>query len=154
MALFTTPCRLPTVKIDLKQLPQSNNILIWLGHSSFYIQLSGKRILIDPVLSDYASPISWSTKAFKGTHIYDPKDFPNIDFLIISHDHWDHLDYPTVIALKDKIGNIICPLGTDAHFLRWGFPTKQIHSIVTRKLAILIARGIVTGPLGRFFCII
>ena len=47
---------LPTVKIDLKQLPQSNNILIWLGHSSFYIQLSGKRILIDPVLSDYASP--------------------------------------------------------------------------------------------------
>ena len=120
---------LPTVKIDLKQLPQSNNILIWLGHSSFYIQLSGKRILIDPVLSDYASPISWSTKAFKGTHIYDPKDFPNIDFLIISHDHWDHLDYPTVIALKDKIGNIICPLGTDAHFLRWGFPAKQIHAL-------------------------
>ena len=120
---------LPTVKAELKQLPRSHNILIWLGHSSFYVQLAGKRILIDPVLSDYASPISLSTQAFKGTHIYDPKDFPDIDFLLISHDHWDHLDYPTVMALKDNIRNIICPLGTDAHFLRWGFQQKRIHPL-------------------------
>ena len=109
----------PVKKLD-EILPANEDQLkwIWFGHSSSMLQMQGMNILIDPVLSDYASPISLSTQAFKGTHIYDPKDFPDIDFLLISHDHWDHLDYPTVMALKDNIRNIICPLGTDAHFLR------------------------------------
>ena len=52
---------------------------------------------------------------------------PDIDCLLISHDHWDHLDYPTVMGLKPKIRNILCGLGVGAHFRRWGFPNSLIH---------------------------
>lgn len=120
---------LPSAKVDLKQLRLDIDTIIWLGHSSFYIQLAGKRILIDPVLSPYASPVSFSTKAFEGTSPYRPEDFPSIDLLMISHDHWDHLDYPTVMALKGKIHHIVCPLGTDSHFLRWGFKKETLHAL-------------------------
>lgn len=120
---------LPSAKVDLKQLRLDIDTIIWLGHSSFYIQLAGKRILIDPVLSPYASPVSFSTKAFEGTTPYRPADFPTIDLLVISHDHWDHLDYPTVMALKGKIHHIVCPLGTDSHFLRWGFKKETLHAL-------------------------
>lgn len=54
------------------------------------MQLSGKTFLVDPVFSDHASPLSFTVKAFKGTSIYRPEDMPDIDYLIISHDHWDH----------------------------------------------------------------
>ena len=123
------PGPVPAVKTSLKSLNRDTDIVIWLGHSSFFIQLGGKRILIDPVLSDHAAPVSFSTRAFPGSNPYTPNDLPEIDALLISHDHWDHLDYPTVMALKDNIRNIICPLGTDAHFLRWGFQQKRIHPL-------------------------
>lgn len=51
---------------------------------------------------------------------------PDIDYLIISHDHWDHLDYNTVKKLRDRIGTVICPLGVGEHFEYWGFDKKQI----------------------------
>ena len=120
---------LPTVKIDLETLNRQIDTVIWLGHSSFFIQLSGKRILIDPVLSDHAAPVSFSTRAFKGTNIYHPSEFPTVDLLIVSHDHWDHLDYPTINSLRHKIKEIVCPLGTDAHFLRWGFQPEHLHPL-------------------------
>ena len=101
--------------------------MIWLGHSSFFIQLDGKTFLIDPVLSQNASPIPFTNQAFAGTSIYTAEDFPEIDYLLISHDHWDHLDYSSVSALRDKIGTIVTGLGVGAHFERWGFPPSQIH---------------------------
>lgn len=85
-------------------------MIVWLGHSSFYLQIAGSRILVDPVLSDYASPVSFAVKAFPGTTIYEPDDFPPIDVLLISHDHWDHLDYDTVTALRENISHVMCHL--------------------------------------------
>jgi L-ascorbate metabolism protein UlaG (beta-lactamase superfamily) len=70
------------------RLDISKNILIWFGHSSYFIQTEGKRILVDPVFSGAASPFSFSIKAFKGTDVYTPDDMPAIDLLIITHDHW------------------------------------------------------------------
>lgn len=116
----------PTVKTDLKALKSTEDVLIWLGHSSFYMQLDGQKILIDPVFSESASPVPFSNKAFAGTNIYSAEDMPNIDILLITHDHWDHLDYPTVIALKSKIAKILCPLGVGAHFEHWGFSEDSI----------------------------
>lgn len=122
----TPPLPVPFVKTDLKALDINRNIVVWLGHSSFYIQFSGKRILIDPVFSSYASPVPYSNNAFAGTNPYSANDIPDIDYLLITHDHWDHLDYPTIKALDEKIDHIICPLGVGSHFARWGFTEERI----------------------------
>ena len=70
---------IPSVKTHLKQLPAEQNLLVWFGHSSYYIQLNGKRFLIDPVFSGNASPIPNSNKSFKGSDIYTAADMPQID---------------------------------------------------------------------------
>ena len=118
---------LPVIKTDLLSLDKNKNLVIWLGHSSYFMQLNGKRILIDPVFSDYASPVSFINKAFAGTNIYSDIDFPIIDYLLLTHDHWDHLDYQTIMDLKPKIKEIITPLGVGAHFEKWGFSKDNIH---------------------------
>lgn len=117
---------LPAVKSDLHQLNLNDDILIWFGHSSYYFQLDGLRFLVDPVLNGSASPFSFITKAYKGTNIYSDADIPNIDYLILTHDHWDHLNFETIKKLMPKIKNIICPLGVGAHLERWGFEGKLI----------------------------
>ena len=118
---------IPAVKTDLMALNRNKDIVIWLGHSSYYMQLGGKRILIDPVFSAYASPIFFVNRAFKGTNLYTAEDMPEIDYLLITHDHWDHLDYPTISALKPKIKQVICGLGVGAYFEQWGFAADIIH---------------------------
>lgn len=118
---------IPVLKTDLKALYPKKDIVIWLGHSSWFIQVGGKRILIDPVFSDFAAPFSFFNKAFPGTSIYRAEDMPMIDCLLISHDHWDHLDYPTVVALRSKIKQVICPLGIGACFEYWDFLKANIR---------------------------
>ncbi|SDP07644.1 MBL fold metallo-hydrolase [Desulforhopalus singaporensis] len=118
---------LPTVKTDLKELDPQQDIVVWLGHSAWFVQLDGKRILIDPILSGYAAPFSFINRAFDGTTIYQPEDMPEIDCLLISHDHWDHLDYPTVKALQAKVKQVICPLGIGISFEYWGYPKEKVH---------------------------
>ncbi|RMG80866.1 MAG: MBL fold metallo-hydrolase [Bacteroidetes bacterium] len=112
---------LPSKKTDLKNIKPEENVLIWMGHSSYYFQLNGKRFLVDPVFSGYASPVSFTTNAFPGTDIYSTDEFPEIDFLILTHDHWDHMDYQTLKKLKPKIKHIITGLGNGAHLEHWGF---------------------------------
>jgi len=117
---------LPTQKTDLISLDSSENILVWFGHSSYFLQIDGKKILVDPVLSGNASPLSFTTKAFPGTDQYHIEDFPEIDILFISHDHYDHLDYKTIKKLKPKIKTVITGLGTGEHLAYWGYDPKKI----------------------------
>lgn len=117
---------LPSVKTNLKELAPDSNLVVWFGHSSAYMQLDGKKFLIDPVFSGSASPIPGSVKAFKGSDVYTADDIPAIDYLFISHDHYDHLDYKTIVALRNKIKHVICGLGVGAHFEHWGFAKDQI----------------------------
>lgn len=122
---LTPTVALPTIKTDLINLNRESDILVWFGHSSYFMQIDGKRILVDPVFSD-ASPVSFINKPFKGTDIYKPTDMPDIDYLFISHDHWDHLDYNTVMELKDRTSKIICGLGVGEHFEHWGFDKNKV----------------------------
>lgn len=117
---------MPAVKTNLATLPPEQDILIWFGHSSYFMQIGGKRFLIDPVLSGSASPVPGTIKAFKGTNIYSVEDLPDIDYLFISHDHYDHLDYRTIIKLKPRVNTVICGLGVAAHFRKWGYRVSQI----------------------------
>ncbi|MES2653018.1 MAG: MBL fold metallo-hydrolase [Bacteroidota bacterium] len=117
---------IPSIKTDLRNLPLDQDILVWFGHSSYFIQLDGKRILVDPVFSGNASPIPGTNKSFKGTDRYTVDDLPIIDYLFISHDHYDHLDYETYIALKTKVTKVFCGLGVGSHLERWGYTATQI----------------------------
>ncbi|KPH12904.1 MBL fold metallo-hydrolase [Chryseobacterium sp. ERMR1:04] len=117
---------LPNVKTDLKNLPNDQDYIVWFGHSSTLLHLNGKNILTDPVFSDNASPIPSSVLAFKGTTLYSVDDLPEIDYIVISHDHYDHLDYKTIKALQPKVKKVICGLGVGEDFEYWGYPKDKI----------------------------
>lgn len=117
---------LPVQKTELKGLDPAQDLIIWMGHSSFYMQLGGKRILVDPIFSGHASPFDFMVAAFPSTDVYTPEDMPEIDLLLISHDHWDHLDYTTVTALRDKVKTVMCGLGVGEHFEYWGYDPAKI----------------------------
>jgi L-ascorbate metabolism protein UlaG (beta-lactamase superfamily) len=123
------PAPLPSRKTDLLQLDRNKNILVWFGHSSYFMQIDGKTILVDPVFSGNASPLSFTTKSFSGSDIYGVSDMPDIDYLFITHDHWDHLDYPTILQLKTKVKKIITGLGVGAHLTFWGFDKNTIEEM-------------------------
>jgi L-ascorbate metabolism protein UlaG (beta-lactamase superfamily) len=120
------PGILPSVKTDLLSLDPRKNLVVWFGHSSYFMQVDGKRILIDPVLSGSASPVSFTTKSFKGSDVYGTDEIPAIDYLFITHDHWDHLDYQTVSKLKSKVKKVICGLGVGQHLEKWGYEKSNI----------------------------
>lgn len=117
---------LPSIKSDLFNLALTEDVLVWFGHSSYFIQIDGKKILVDPVLSGSASPIKFTTSSFKGSDVYSVADIPLIDYLFLTHDHWDHLDYDTICSLKPKIGKVITGLGVGAHLERWGYSKEMI----------------------------
>ncbi len=120
---------IPAIKTNLKDLKSDEDCLIWFGHSSYFMKINGKTFLIDPVFSDYASPFSFINKAFKGTTAFKAEDMPEIDYLVITHDHWDHLDYHTVLELKDKVHHVICGLGIGQHFEYWGYDADIITDL-------------------------
>jgi len=117
---------IPSIKTDLKNLSGDRGVLVWFGHSSYFIQIDGKRILVDPVFSGSVSPVPGTNKSFKGTDIYTVDDLPEIDYLFISHDHYDHLDYKTMIEIKAKTKKVICGLGVGSHLEHWGYPAENI----------------------------
>lgn len=117
---------IPSVKTNLFELPADDNILIWFGHSSYFMQIEGKRFLVDPVFSGNASPLPGTNRSFKGTDIYNASDIPPVDYLLITHDHYDHLDYETAIALKNKVKTVVCGLGVGASLEYWGYDRNKI----------------------------
>lgn len=117
---------LPAVKTDLKNLPADRDWFVWFGHSSYLFQLGGKRFLVDPLLK-MEFPASLMLKPFAGTEIYTPEDMPKIDVLIITHEHWDHLDYATLRDLRPKVKHVVCPLGVAEYLEYW----KYDPSIIT-----------------------
>lgn len=116
---------LPAVRTDLGALPADRDWLVWFGHSSYLLQVGGIRVLVDPVFCK-AAPLAFLNEPFAGTDIYTPEQMPAIDILLITHDHWDHLDYETVVRLKNRIGRVVCPLGVGEHFERWGFSPQHL----------------------------
>lgn len=119
---------IPAVKTNLHNLKKDENILVWLGHSSYFLQVEGKRFLIDPVCFS-ASPFSFMMKPFKGSDLYQPEDIPAIDYLIITHDHWDHLDYKTIKEILPRVSKVVTHLGVGEHLEYWGFQPEQITEL-------------------------
>ena len=99
----------------------------WLGHSSFLLQIGRKLVLVDPVLSERSSPVGFiGPKRFSELPLR-AEDLPEIDIVFLSHDHYDHLDYQTIKAIKDRGGVFIVPLGLDSILRGWDIPEEKIR---------------------------
>ena len=75
----------PAEKVDLCNLSREDDLIVWFGHSSYLLQVEGKRLLVDPVFYK-ASPVSWINRSYPGTDLWKPSDMPPCDWLLISHD--------------------------------------------------------------------
>jgi len=98
----------------------------WFGHSSFLLEMDGKKLLLDPMFGPAAGPFSFLTQRFNDTLPLTMEDLPTIDAVLFSHDHYDHLDYPTILKLKDKVGHFFVPLGLGSHLEHWGVAPENI----------------------------
>jgi len=101
--------------------------ITWLGHSSVLIELDGALILTDPVFGPRAAPVSWmGPKRFHPAPVPVEK-LPPLDAVIVSHDHYDHLDFPTISKLRGT--RFITALGVGAHLEAWGVPAEDITEL-------------------------
>lgn len=116
---------IPVELHDLKALDRQQDLLVWFGHSGYLLQSAGVRYLVDPVFTE-ASPFGIGVSFFKGTKRFDIDQLPDIDYLFISHDHWDHLDYKVMKQLQPRVKRVFTGLGVGAHFERWGYRPEQI----------------------------
>jgi L-ascorbate metabolism protein UlaG (beta-lactamase superfamily) len=106
--------------------------MTWLGHSAFLLSIDNKKILVDPMLGPIASPFSFvGVKRYKYSqnilHIID--EMPLIDVVLITHDHYDHLDYQSIKKLDSKVLHFIVPLGVGSHLIRWGVSEERITEL-------------------------
>ncbi|MFM2417339.1 MAG: hypothetical protein RL385_2062 [Pseudomonadota bacterium] len=119
----------PTLRTDPRLLakpPATGLRITWLGHSTNLIELDGKRFLTDPSWSERSSPIAWLGPKRWFAPPLALEELPPIDAVLISHDHYDHLDHRTIIALHDRVARFVVPLGVGAHLEYWGVPASKI----------------------------
>lgn len=124
---------IPVSTIDWNKINTKNDSLTWLGHSAYLLSIDDKKILLDPMLSPIASPVS-----FVGINRYEYNEdimlniideMPPIDAVLITHDHYDHLDYQSIVQLNGKVSHFFVPLGCSAHLVRWGIPEERITEL-------------------------
>lgn len=124
------PLPVVTVRQDVLSGPASQALQVtWLGHSSVLIEIEGLRLLTDPVLSERASPVP-----FAGPKRFTPPaltvaQLPPIDAVILSHDHYDHLDRDTIRALADRVGHFYTTLGVGQRLIAWGVDAKRVTEL-------------------------
>jgi L-ascorbate metabolism protein UlaG (beta-lactamase superfamily) len=100
--------------------------VVWFGHSAALLQLDGLTILLDPMFGTAPSPFPVvGGKRYGGKLPMELSDLPKIDYVFISHDHYDHLDYPSIKKLAPKVGHFFVPLGVGAHLKRWGIAAER-----------------------------
>ena len=120
---------LPTIKVDSLELANYSGAarLIWFGHSAFLFQKNGKNILIDPMFGPVPAPHPLlGGKRFSEHLPIEIEQLPQIDMVLLSHDHYDHLDYKSILKLKDKVKMFFTPLGVGSHLREWGINDNRI----------------------------
>lgn len=120
------PAPVPSLKVPLATIDEGS--FVWFGHSGFYLRLGGLSIAVDPALHA-CFPIGGFFKPFAGADIHQPEDIPPLDVLLLTHDHYDHLDMITVKAIRERVGRVICPLGVGAHLEAWGYSPEVITEL-------------------------
>ena len=103
--------------------------LTWYGHSALRLETGGKTILLDPMLGQWVAPVPFLGHRFPYKDYSPLTDIGEIDLIVYSHDHYDHLDYDTLMAVKDRTKHYLCPLGLGAHLRAWGIPETDITEL-------------------------
>ena len=120
---------LGVVPASLQAAPPNPGLrAFWIGHASVFIEIDGVRVLVDPIFSDYASPFDFGPKRFHPPPIA-LAELPPIDAVLITHDHYDHLDMRTIEQLARGNTEFFVPLGIGAHLERWGVSPRRIHEL-------------------------
>lgn len=124
---------IPVQKVDVQTLIHSQISepqIVWFGHSTFFLRMDGKNILIDPMLGQVPAPVSWMGKPRFSKEIpISAEEMPHLDVVLISHDHYDHLDKESIIKIKDKVASFYVPLGVSEHLIDWGVDQNRIHEL-------------------------
>ncbi|MCB9251376.1 MAG: MBL fold metallo-hydrolase [Flavobacteriales bacterium] len=126
-----TPSKpIPVETFDMaKFLTASNSVkYIWYGHSVVLLRLGGKTILIDPMMGSNAAPISpFAVRRFSSQTLNIVDEWPEIDAVLLTHDHYDHLDYDSIQKLRSKVKNFYVALGVKRHLEKWGVEGNRVH---------------------------
>ncbi len=124
---------LPVETIDsvsIADRPDTVTRLTWFGHSAVLLEIDGKNVLLDPMLGDVPAPHPWlGQKRFSDSLPIAIEQLPSIDAVLISHDHYDHLNYGSIQKLKEKVQDFYVPLGVGAHLRTWGVAEEAIHEL-------------------------
>jgi L-ascorbate metabolism protein UlaG (beta-lactamase superfamily) len=141
----------PNTLAELATPPASGLRLTWMGHSTVLVEIDGRRVLIDPVWGERCSPFS-----FAGPKRLHPApvllaDLDPVDAIVISHDHYDHLDMPTIRALTGTGTRFVVPLGVGAHLERWGVPEDRTTELDWNESTDVAGLTLTATP-ARHFC--
>ena len=127
------PEKIETKKIDhsfFTNLNDKEYQIAWLGHSAFLISIKDKIILLDPMLGSHASPIPLPMlRRYNEELSIEPDSIPFIDFVVLSHDHYDHLDFSTIRQIKDNVKTFLVPLGIGSHLRSWDVNEQKISEM-------------------------
>ena len=124
--------QLPVTELDSAQVANYNGEtqFIWFGHSTFLLQINTLNILIDPMFGAVPAPHPLlGTKRFNTKLPLSIAQLPHIDAVILSHDHYDHLDYQSIVQLKEKVNHFYTPLGLGVHLKKWGVAANNITEL-------------------------
>jgi L-ascorbate metabolism protein UlaG (beta-lactamase superfamily) len=141
----------PTTLADLSRPPATGLRLTWMGHSSVLAEIDGRRVLFDPVWGERCSPFP-----FAGPKRLHPVPLPlaalgPVDVVVISHDHYDHLDMPTIRQLAGTDTVFAVPLGVGAHLEHWGVSADRLHELDWHE-STRVAGLTLTATPARHFC--
>ena len=135
---------------DFKNPPMPGLRAIWFGHASVYLEIDGARIMVDPMLSDYASPfVRIGPKRFHPPPLA-LESLPKMDAVVISHDHYDHLDMETIRHLARVGSHFLVPLGVGAHLERWGVPESQFTELDWWQSSEISGLKITSAPIRHY----
>ncbi|AYF06768.1 MULTISPECIES: MBL fold metallo-hydrolase [Bacillus] len=135
IGLMTDYFKMKSKLRPLKNLPivlsdknnESLESVTWFGHSASLLKIEGKKLLLDPMFGDASSPFPvFTSKRYSGVFSLERQDFQEIDAIIISHNHYDHLNYKSIMLLKDRAKHFYVPTGVAQYLIKWGVSPSKI----------------------------
>ncbi|PEZ25828.1 hypothetical protein CN892_01015 [Bacillus anthracis] len=135
IGLMTDYFKMKTKLRPIKNLPivlsdknnKSLESVTWFGHSASLLKIEGKTLLLDPMFGDASSPFPlFNSKRYSGAFSLEREDLQEIDAIIISHNHYDHLNYKSIMQLKDRAKHFYVPTGVAQYLIKWGVSPSKI----------------------------